>query len=221
MKEIGKIRTDFKDKFAIPRQSGLVKELKGKIVFNKEFSDKSFVRGLDSFSHIWVIWGFNKNFGLSYSATVRPPKLGGNKKVGVFASRSPFRPNPIGLSCLEIEQITTQDTGTVIYVNGIDMADNSPVYDIKPYLPSRDIVYDATENLIKEKNDISSVMISGQVGEDIPAQDIYVIKKLLYQNPIPSYQKDSNRIYSFEYKNINVKFKVEKDVIKITHIGYI
>ena len=136
MKIIGKIHTDFPEKFGVPRQSGIIKGLKGKIVFEKEYQNEQAFRGLEGFSHIWVIWQFSKAIREDWSPTVKPPRLGGNKRMGVFATRSPFRPNPIGLSCLKLDSIVKDEKdGIVLNVSGIDMMDGTPIYDIKPYLP--------------------------------------------------------------------------------------
>ena len=144
MKIIARIKSDFPQKFGIPRQSGIVSELKAKIVFEQDFRNEQMLRGLEGFSHLWVIWEFSENTGKPWTPMVRPPRLGGNKKMGVFATRSPVRPNPIGLSCVKIESIEKTETeGTVINICGADMLDGTPVYDIKPYLSYSDSIPDA------------------------------------------------------------------------------
>ncbi len=144
LKPIAHIKTDFPEKFGIPRQSGRVPELKGKIIFEKEFRDPDFTRGIEEFSHLWLIWEFSDSEKDKVSPTVRPPRLGGNVRVGVFATRSPFRPNPIGLSCVKLEKIEEDEKlGRILTVGGIDMKDGTPIYDIKPYIPHADTVPDA------------------------------------------------------------------------------
>lgn len=220
MKVIGHIRTDFPAKFGIPRQSGVVAELKGRIVFEKEFRDPSALRGLEEFSHIWVLWEFSKVKAENWSPTVRPPLLGGNKRMGVFATRSPFRPNPIGLSVLRLERIEeTQNEGYVLWVSGCDMVDNTPIFDIKPYLPYADSIPDAkggfTENLEERR---LTVKIDGKLLETIPKEKQQVLLSVLEGDPRPSYQNDESRIYGFEFAGLEIKFRVQGRILTVESV---
>lgn len=210
MKIIAHIKTDFPTKFGLPRQSGLVKQITGKIVFEKPYRDKSAFRGLEDFSHIWLIWKFSACDKNGWSPTVRPPLLGGNKRMGVFATRSPFRPNPIGLSCVKLEKVDFDDTdGPVLYVSGCDLMDGTPIYDIKPYLPYADSVKDAvggfTENLPERKLEVS---IPENLLLRLDEEKLQELKGVLAGDPRPSYIDDENRIYGFVFCNKEIKFTV-------------
>ena len=212
MKPIAHIETGFKDKFGIPRQSRLSKGMDGKIIFEKEYNIPDAFKGLEDFSHIWLIWGFSE-IDREWSPTVRPPKLGGNKRVGVFATRSPFRPNNIGLSCVKLESIEYND-GVTLYVSGADMVSGTPIYDIKPYLPYVDSIEDAiggfTENISFEK--LSVVWnITRNIPEDIKED----IEDILSMDPRPSYHTDPERVYGMSYSNYNIKFKVNEKTLAI------
>jgi len=219
MKIIGHIRTDFKEKFGIPRQSGIVKEAKGKIVFQKEFRVREAFRGLEEFSHIWVIWQFSEAVRDEWSPTVRPPLLGGNKRIGVFATRSPFRPNSMGLSCLRLERIEyRKEEGPVLFVSGVDMLDGTPIFDIKPYLPYADSFPDAvggfTENLSERK---VKVEIGTEVFYDIPKDKQEEILSILSNDPRPSYQ-NSEKLYGMKYGDYEVWFWVSDGVLILKKI---
>ena len=216
MKHIADIHTDFKEKFGIPRQSGLIKNAKGKIKFRKEYRDINAVRGLEGFSHIWILWEFSRAKRDDWSPTVRPPLLGGNTKLGVFATRSPFRPNPIGMSLVELEKIENTDIGPVLHVKGADILDGTPIYDIKPYLPYADAVPEAkagfTENL---KERMLEIKINSKLNEaDIPEEIIEILKG----DPRPSYQDDKDRVYGMKYGEYEIKFKVADGVLTIENI---
>lgn len=224
---IAHIRTGFPSKFGIPRQSGLVHELCGKIIFEKTYSSEDWTRGLEGFSHIWALWVFSETVGEKIGATVRPPKLGGNKRMGVFATRSPYRPNYIGMSCLKIERIerNTPD-GTVIYVKGADMLDNTPILDIKPYLPFADSYPDAnggfaccdnaeTESKVGKK---LTVQLPSDLAELFPTEHIDELLGILSEDPRPSYIQNSERVYSFEFYNRKIRFSVDNDVLTVTEI---
>ena len=216
---IAKIKTDFPTKFGIPRQSGIVKELCGRIVFEKKYRHPDAIRGLEDFSHIWVIWGFSENTGREYSPTVRPPKLGGNKRMGVFATRSPFRPNSLGLSCLKLEGIEhSEGEGYILTVSGADMVDGTPIYDIKPYLAFTDSVPYArggfTEDLSLED---LSVTVDVPFPESFPEEKIDTLCRILAEDPRPSYIEDSDRVYGFFFCGHEIKFKVkDKDLTVIS-----
>lgn len=218
--KIAEIRTDFKTKFGIPRQSGIIKELTGKIVFEKEFRSSDAIRGLDGFSHLWIIWEFSKSNRGKFSPTVRPPKLGGNEKMGVFATRSPFRPNPLALSLVKIEKIYVDEKkGPIIEVSGIDMVDKTPIYDIKPYLPYADSVENASAGFTEEiENFILDVEYDGDIMENFPLEKREGLIKILAQDPRPSYIDDSERIYGFVYYGYEIKFKVDGKILTLVKI---
>lgn len=221
MKHIAKIKTDFKEKFGIPRQSGLIKEAEGKIIFEKEYRDINALRGLEEFSHIWLIWEFSEAKREKWSPTVRPPLLGGNKKMGVFATRSPFRPNPIGLSVVKLERIeNTKEYGPVIYVSGVDMLDNTPIYDIKPYLPYADSVPDARAGFTEFLSERAlNVEIEDKLLLKIEEEKREEIINILKGDPRPSYQDDGERIYGMSYKDYEIKFKVNNGIMVVTDIS--
>ena len=219
MKKIAVIYTQFPEKFGVPRQSGLVEETVGKIVFEPEFRSKEAVRGLEEFSHLWLIWDFSENKYGEFSPTVRPPRLGGNVRKGVFATRSPFRPNSLGLSSLKIEKIDLEcENAPVIYVKGVDMLDGTPIYDIKPYV-SADCHADAVcgfESAVKFEK--LKVEIKSKLSKNIDAQTLGTIKSLLENDPRPAYQKDKDRIYGMLFDKYEVKFKVSDDTLTVESI---
>lgn len=213
IRPIAHIRTGFSSKFGIPRQGGIVSDLCGKIVFEKEYSSPDWTRGLEDFSHIWVLWIFSENVNRKTGATVRPPKLGGNIRMGVFATRSPFRPNFIGMSVLELERIEHSEEGTLLYVKGADMLDGTPIIDIKPYLPVSDCVCDATSgfsgDMSYEKVGVTlDVAFADGVLEVFPSEHRDELRGILSQDPRPSYIPDGDREYSFEFYGYNIKFHV-------------
>ena len=220
MNIIGKIRTGFSEKFGLPRQSGLVEELKGEIIFEKEYAIPEAVRGLEEYSHIWVLWEFSEAKREKWSPTVRPPRLGGETRMGVFATRSPFRPNPIGLSVVKLEGIEFRKyVGPVLKVSGIDMMDNTPIYDIKPYLPHIDGILDAKGGFAYEVKDYSlKVSFLNDCEKELDADVKNAICGALSQDPRPSYQNDSERIYGMEYCGYNVKFYVKKETAFVIEI---
>lgn len=220
MKVIAHIYTDFKTKFGLPRQSGLVEEIEGRIVFEKEYRNADAFRGLEEFSHIWLLWEFSRSKKENWSPTVRPPLLGGNKRIGVFATRSPFRPNPIGLSCVRLEKIEfTKEEGPVLYVRGSDLMNGTPIYDIKPYLPYCDSKSDAvggfTETLGERK---LNVEISDELLSRVPENKRKELLGALSGDPRPSYQNDPERVYGFSFAEFEVKFKASDGVLKVTEI---
>lgn len=219
MKIIARIESGFPSKFGIPRQSGLVKSLPAKIIFEPEFRSPDAIRGLEGFSHLWIIWKFSES-GESNSLTVRPPRLGGNTRLGVFATRSPFRPNPIGLSCVKIESIEqTQNRGTVINVLGADLMDGTPIYDIKPYLPHSDCITEAVGGFSDEvKNYCLKVEIPEQIKESFDRQFIETVTEILENDPRPSYHRDPERIYGFPYAGYEIKFRVQNDLLTVVEI---
>ncbi len=210
MKIIAHIKTDFPTKFGLPRQSGLVKSATGRIVFEKDYRDISAFRGLEEFSHIWVLWEFSKAKREKWSPTVRPPLLGGNKRIGVFATRSPYRPNPIGMSALKLEKIEYSEAdGPILIVSGCDMMDNTPIFDVKPYLAYADSIPEArggfTENLADRSLDVT---FDKALLDNLPTDKQEIILEILKSDPRPSYQND-DRVYGFEFGEFEIKFKVE------------
>ena len=217
MKPIAYIKNNFTSKFGIPRQSGLIPDIISTIVFESEFQNPDALRGLEDFSHIWLIWEFSENKDKQWSPTVRPPRLGGNKRVGVFATRSPFRPNPVGLSCVKLESIEhTKQFGYVLKVSGADLKDGTPIYDIKPYIPLTDCIADATEGYTaKTKEYKLSNVVLGEFENIISPEISNDIIQILKSDPRPAYQNDEDRIYGFNYAGYEIKFKV---VNKIAYI---
>ena len=210
MKTVAHIHTNFPEKFGIPRQSGIV-DTPGYIVFEPPYNNPDAVRGLEEFSHIWLIWEFSESKRDQWSPTVRPPRLGGNIRVGVFASRSPFRPNPIGLSCVELEKIEIDSKlGPVLYVRGADILDGTPIFDIKPYLPYSEAKTEARGGFAhKVKDDSMQVIFGAETADSVPPEDLEIIEKLLSQDPRPHYQDDPERVYGMAYKDLEIKFRAE------------
>ena len=218
MKIIAKIKTEYSEKFGIPRQSGLV-ENKGKIIFEKEYRVAEAFRGLEEFSHIWIIWEFSEAKRDNWSPTVRPPLLGGNKRMGVFATRSPFRPNSIGLSCVKLEKIEFSKTeGPVLHVVGADLLNDTPIFDIKPYLPYADSIPDAiggfTEHLKERK---LTVQNQSEFFDTLSEEIQQEIRDVLSHDPRPSYQ-DDNKIYGIRYSRYEIKFQVTNKVLTILSV---
>lgn len=220
LKTIAHIRSNFPEKFGIPRQSGLIEELKADIIFEPEFRTDDALRGLDGYSHIWLIWGFSESFRENWSPTVRPPRLGGNQRVGVFATRSPFRPNPIGLSCVRLDAIeTVPQSGTILRVSGADLLDKTPIFDIKPYLPYTDSRPEAIGGFGDSCKDYQlKVDCPAECLELVPPQLRDSLLAVLAQDPRPSYQHDPARIYGMKYAGMNVRFYVEGGILHICQI---
>lgn len=213
LKVIAKIKTDFPTKFGIPRQSGLVDTV-GKIVFEEKYRKIEALRGLEDFSHLWLIWGFSEVDKPDWSPTVRPPRLGGNKRVGVFATRSPYRPNPIGLSSVKILEIKNGE----ILVSGADLLDGTPIYDIKPYIPYTDCHADALGGFSDEVfNDNLKVNMPNEFCA-ILGDDYDKTVAVLQGDPRPHYQNDPDRIYAFEFSSYHIEFKVNNNLLTVTKI---
>lgn len=210
LEPIAHIRSDFPAKFGIPRQSGLVEELEALVVFEPPWQDDNALRGIEGFSHLWLIWEFSQNPRGSWSPTVRPPRLGGNQRVGVFASRSPFRPNPLGLSCvrlLGLEHLPGQ--GTALRVGGADLMDGTPIYDIKPYQPLSDSRPDAVGGFATAAADHRlSVRFPPELAAQVPEKKRAALAALLAQDPRPAYQQDPERIYGFGFAGLEIRFRV-------------
>ena len=215
IKPVAKIYNDFSDKFAIPRQSGL-SEILSKIVFEKEFADINAIKRLDEFSHIWLIWGFSENIRDSHSLTVRPPLLGGNERVGVFASRSPFRPNNLGLSCVKLERI---ENGELI-VSGADLMNETPIYDIKPYIPYSDCIGNAKGGFTESRAfNMLEVEVDDKLIDCLSEEQIKTLLQILKNDPRPAYHEDENRIYGFKFADFEVKFKVREKKLTVLSIN--
>lgn len=222
LKVIAHIHTDFPEKFGIPRQSGLVKELQGYIVFEPEYRTKDALKGIEEFTHLWLLWAFEGVDTDKFNATVRPPRLGGNETRGVFATRSPFRPNPIGLSSVKFEGLEETGEGTVIRVSGIDMRDNTPIYDIKPYLAYVDAHPEATDGFAGEhKEDNLRVVFPEKFLSEFEEEKRETIIRVLSQDPRPHYQNDADRIYGVSFAGKNVKFKVDGDTLTVTGVEHL
>ena len=220
MKIIGHIRTDFPSKFGIPRQSGLVPELKGIITFEPEFRNQEAFRGLEEFSHIWILWKFSRSEKEHWSATVKPPRLGGKKRMGVFATRSPYRPNDIGLSSVKLEKISFDEkTGPMLRVAGVDLLDGTPIYDIKPYIAYTDSHPEATEGFaggVKEKG--LRVEFPKKFLEMLPEEKREAAIGVLAQDPRPAYDTDATRLYGVEFAGFDVRFTVSGEVLKVKEL---
>ena len=215
LKEIAVIHTDFPEKFGIPRQSGLVGGLQGTIVFSPEYRNADAIRGLNDFSHLWLVWGFSKAKKDHWSATVRPPRLGGKVRMGIFATRSPFRPNPIGLSSVKLESVTMDEKlGPIITVSGIDMLDGTPIYDIKPYIPLTDCHPEASEGYTREtKIHELKVEFPEELLNQYPQEKRQAVLGILSQDPRPTYFQDPERVYGVPFAGFDVKFRVDGDLL--------
>ena len=218
IKVIAHIQNDFTTKFGIPRQSGLT-DLESIIVFEPEYQNSDALRGIEGFSHLWLLWDFSLAHRENWSPTVRPPRLGGNKRMGVFATRSPFRPNPIGLSSVKLVGVEKTKNGTVLRVSGADLLNGTPIYDIKPYLPFADSHPDAVGGFADEKlNDFLKVEYEGDLLNLIPNNKQDALTKILSEDPRPHYIDDKDRIYGFEFLGFEIKFRVEDDTLFVTDI---
>lgn len=210
LKPVAIVHTDFPEKFGIPRQADIVKDLKGTIVLTQQYRKPGIFHGLSQYSHLWLIWGFSLSKP-GWSATVRPPRLGGNVRMGVFATRSPFRPNPIGLSAVRIEHIN--ENNYTIDIRGVDLVDETPVYDIKPYIPYSDSISDAKEGMASMPQPRLKVDIPDHLKETIPKDYLDTLTAILAQDPRPAYQQDESRVYGLRYASMNVRFTIDHDHI--------
>ncbi len=219
LKVIARIETDYKTKFGIPRQSGLV-DLEALIVFEPEYRNDDALRGIEEFSHLWLIWNFSLAERDEWSPTVRPPRLGGNKRMGVFATRSPFRPNPIGLSSVKLLGTVKTEKGLCLRVSGADLMNGTPIYDIKPYLPYTDSHPDAVGGFADQKlNDNLKVNFPNDLLMLIPENKKSALLELLSEDPRPHYISDSDRVYGFEFADFEIKFKVENNVLTVLEVA--
>ena len=215
MKVIGHIRTDFPSKFGIPRQSGLIDGLKGKIILEPEYRNPQVYKGIEEFSHIWLLWEFSEAKKEHWSATVKPPRLGGKKRMGVFATRAPFRPNNIGLSCVKLDRVEQDEKdGPVLWVAGVDLLDGTPIYDIKPYIPLTDCHPEASEGYTREtKIHDLKVEFPEELLNQYPEEKRQAVLGILAQDPRPTYFQDPERVYGVPFAGFDVKFRVDGDLL--------
>ncbi len=214
---VARIYNDFIDKFGVPRQSGLVNEVLSVVVFEEKYRNGTVLRGIEGFSHIWLLWRFSQNKEGQWSDTVRPPRLGGNIRMGVFATRSPFRPNPIGLSCVKLEKVCKDSKfGPVLYVSGADMVNNTPIYDIKPYLPSADSHPEARGGFTAccEKK-LLDIKFDDEILSAIPEEKRTALCRVLAEDPRPAYHNDPSRVYKMSFSDYEIGFTVDKNELTI------
>ena len=216
---VAHIRTDFPTKFGIPRQAGLAGELTGRIVFEPEYRIDEALRGIEGFSHIWLIWGFSENAGHPWTPTVRPPRLGGNVRMGVFATRSPFRPNGLGLSCVRLLAVRKEaEYGTVLLVSGADMVDGTPIYDIKPYLPYADSVPEAVGGFAPDEGHLLEISFPPELEEKVPETKRAGLRAVLAHDPRPQYQIDPDRVYGMGFAGLEVRFRVAGNLLTVVSV---
>lgn len=220
LKKIAEIQNGYTEKFGIPRQSGLAPSVISRIVFEEEYRVKEAFRDIEGYSHLWLIWDFSEAHREEWSPTVRPPRLGGNKRTGVFATRSPYRPNPIGLSCVKLEKVQLDTPlGPVLLVSGADLMNGTPIYDIKPYLPYADSVPDAVGGFTSrvEKRTVS-VEIPQNIENDIPKDVLSAVKDILSEDPRPAYQNDPDRVYKMIFDGYEFAFSVKDEVLSVSEV---
>lgn len=219
MQTIARIRSDFSTKFGVPRQSGLVDALEAAVVFEPAYRNAGALRGLEGFSHLWLLWVFDQAVRQTWSPTVRPPRLGGNARLGVFATRSPFRPNPIALSAVALAGIEETDAlGPVLHVRGADLMDGTPILDIKPYVPYADCIPEALEGFASAPEERLEVEISPRLLERVPPERRQALLGVLALDPRPRYQEDPKRVYGFGFAGLEVRFSVEERTLRVLEI---
>ncbi len=220
MAVIARVHSDFQEKFGVPRQSGLVQELRAELVFEPAWRNPDALRGIEDFSHLWLLWGFSENAGRGFSPTVRPPRLGGNTRMGVFATRSPFRPNPLGLSCVRLLGLRQDKRlGPVLELAGADLMDGTPVFDVKPYLPYADCHPEATGGFTdRTPRPTLRVALPQELAARVPEEKRAALLAVLAQDPRPAYQHDSARVYALRFAGLQVRFSVCADVLTVTQI---
>ena len=221
MKVIARVHSDFPEKFGIPRQSGLVPEAISRIVFEEEYRNAEALRGIEGFDYLWLIWEFSENLRDTWSPTVRPPRLGGNARLGVFATRSPFRPNPIGLSSVKLERIEDDpETGLTLVISGADLMDGTPVYDIKPYIPYTDAHPDAASGFASAPDKTLEVNFPPELLRRIPEKYHQALIRTLAQDPRPSYRQDGDRVYGLYYAEYNIRFRVWDGILTVCGVEF-
>ena len=218
---VARIKSEFPTKFGIPRQAGLVEGLRGTVVFEPEYRNPDALRGIEGFSHLWLVWGFHamRRGDGGWSATVRPPRLGGNERVGVFATRSPFRPNPLGLSCVKLEGVELHGPeGPALYVSGADLMDGTPIYDIKPYIPYADAHPEAAQGFAPAPEGRLRVEIPPEIALKLPKERREALEGVLACDPRPSYQKDPERVYGMVFAGWEVRFSVDGEILTVLSV---
>ena len=220
LRPIARIQSDFSEKFGIPRQSGLVEALRARVVFAPEYRVREAFRGLEGFTHIWLVWGFSQNVEAGWSPTVRPPRLGGNVRMGVFATRSPFRPNPIGLSCVELLEVDYDaPDGPALVVGGADLLDGTPIFDVKPYVPHADCRPQARGGFADaHREDRLAVDFPPRLEALVPPDKREALRGVLAGDPRPSYQRDPRRLYGLGFAGLQVRFTVEDGVLHVRQV---
>ena len=218
---IARMHSDFATKFGIPRQSGLVEQLRSTIIFEPEFRNSDALRGIEDFSHLWIIWQFSEAVRQGWSPTVRPPRLGGNTRMGVFATRSPFRPNNLGLSCVKLLGVEhTEQFGTVIHVGGADLMDGTPIFDIKPYIPYADCQNEATGGFTDHADDfLLQVDFPADLLNQLPEEKREAAIQVLSHDPRPSYQRKPDRIYGLTFAGFDLRFRVQESVLSVVEVN--
>ena len=219
IKPIAHVRSDFSTKFGIPRQAGIVPELESILVFEPEFRNAEALRGIEGFSHLWLIWQFSENLREGFSPTVRPPRLGGNERLGVFATRSPFRPNALGLSCVQL--VAAEELpglGTVLRLRGADLMDGTPVYDVKPYVPYADCHPEALSGFAADSGKTLGVSFLPGLEELVPGDKLSALRGVLANDPRPRYQKDPERVYAMEFAGLEIKFSVSGEELLVREV---
>jgi tRNA-Thr(GGU) m(6)t(6)A37 methyltransferase TsaA len=219
IRPIAHVRSDFTTKFGIPRQAGIVPELESILVFEPEYRDVEALRGIEGFSHLWLIWQFSENLREGFSPTVRPPRLGGNERLGVFATRSPFRPNALGLSCVQLVGLEQMEgLGTVLRLRGADLMDGTPVYDVKPYVPYADCHPDALSGFAADSGKTLEVEFLDGCEAKVPVGKLAALRGVLANDPRPRYQKDPERVYAMDFAGMEVKFSVSGEKLLVREI---
>ncbi len=219
IRPVAVMRSDFPEKFGIPRQAGIVPELESLVVFEPDFRDPEALRGIEGFSHLWLIWQFSESVTESFSPTVRPPRLGGNTRMGVFATRSPFRPNALGLSCVELRRVEQRPgLGSVLVVGGADLMDGTPIYDIKPYVPYADCHPGASAGFARDPGATLRVELPDVLAAKLPADKIDALRGILANDPRPRYQRDPERVYAMDFAGVTVRFTVDGDTLTVREI---
>ncbi len=219
IKPIAHIRSDFPDKFGVPRQAGVVEALESLIVFEPPYRNPDALRGIEGFSHLWLIWQFSKTQRGDWSPTVRPPRLGGNRRVGVFASRSPFRPNALGLSCVRLLEVRQDRAlGPTLRVAGADLVDGTPIFDIKPYLPYADCKPEASGGFAPDPGQTLTVELPPELEERVPPEKRAALRGVLANDPRPRYQADGERLYALDFAGLTVRFRVEEGTVFVTAV---
>ena len=219
LRPVAHIESDFPEKFGIPRQAGLVEELRARVVFEEEFRSDEALRGIEGFSHLWLIWHFSAAQREGWSPTVRPPRLGGNARVGVFATRSPFRPNALGLSCVRLLGLEKREgKGTTLLIGGADLMDGTPIFDIKPYLPYADCRPEAAGGFAPDGGKTLKVVFETAALQRVPEDKRAALRGVLENDPRPRYQDDPARLYSLSFAGRTVRFRVEDGVLTVTEV---